>query len=117
MRTKDIANLVSNTDLDAKRAIAAAIRAAFPGHEVLGEEANAGDVAADHLWIVAPLDGTKNFAHNLPHFAVESRCSSISAAWCSNCRLRDIPGDTIPGRAASGRAEAGSPGKVGRSEV
>jgi myo-inositol-1(or 4)-monophosphatase len=63
MRTKDIANLVSDADLDAERAIAAAIRAAFPGHEVLGEEANAGDVAAEHLWVFDPLDGTNNFAH------------------------------------------------------
>jgi myo-inositol-1(or 4)-monophosphatase len=70
MRTKDIANLVSDADVEAERAIVAVIRRAFPGHEVLGEEAHSGDVGADQLWIVDPLDGTNNFAHRIPHYAV-----------------------------------------------
>jgi myo-inositol-1(or 4)-monophosphatase len=56
MRTMDIADLVSDADLEGERAIVAVIRAAFPGHEVLSEEALAGDVAAEHLWIVDLLD-------------------------------------------------------------
>ena len=48
----------------------AVIREAFPGHEVLAEEAHTGDVNAEHLWIVDPLDGTNNFAHKIPHYAV-----------------------------------------------
>jgi myo-inositol-1(or 4)-monophosphatase len=70
MRSKDIANLVSDADVEAERAIVAVIRRAFPGHEVLGEEAHAGDVGAEHLWIIDPLDGTNNFAHRIPHHAV-----------------------------------------------
>jgi myo-inositol-1(or 4)-monophosphatase len=70
MRSKDIANLVSDADLEAEQAIVAVIRRAFPGHEVLGEESHAGDVGAEHLWIVDPLDGTNNFAHRMPHYAV-----------------------------------------------
>jgi myo-inositol-1(or 4)-monophosphatase len=70
MRSKDIANLVSDADLEAEQAIVAVIRRAFPGHEVLGEESHAGDVRAEHLWIVDPLDGTNNFAHRIPHYAV-----------------------------------------------
>ncbi len=70
MRSKDVANLVSDADLEAERAIVAVIREAFPDHEVLGEESHAGDVGAEHLWIVDPLDGTNNFAHKIPHYAV-----------------------------------------------
>jgi len=70
MRSKDIANLVSDADLEAEQAIVAVIRRSFPGHEVLGEESHAGDVGAEHLWIVDPLDGTNNFAHRIPHYAV-----------------------------------------------
>jgi myo-inositol-1(or 4)-monophosphatase len=70
MRSKDIANLVSDADLEAERAIVAVIRKTFLGHEVLGEEAHVGDVGAEHLWIVDPLDGTNNFAHRIPHSAV-----------------------------------------------
>jgi myo-inositol-1(or 4)-monophosphatase len=72
MRSKpgESVNLVSEADVEAEKAIVAVIRESFPGHAVLAEEEHAGDVQAEHLWIVDPLDGTNNFAHHLPHFAV-----------------------------------------------
>ena len=70
MRNKDVANLVSDADIEAEHAIAAVIRKAFPSHAILGEEAYQGDVTAEHLWVVDPIDGTNNFAHQIPHFAV-----------------------------------------------
>ena len=69
-------NLVSEADLESERAIVAVIREAFPGHAVLGEELHGGDgvsdevMAAEHLWIVDPVDGTNNFVHGIPHFGV-----------------------------------------------
>lgn len=70
LRSKAVANFVSEADLEAERAVAEVIRRHFPGHEILGEEIHQGDVAAEHLWVVDPLDGTHNFAHKIPHFAV-----------------------------------------------
>jgi len=70
MRSKDVANLVSDADVEAEHAIAAVIRQTFPDHAILGEEAYAGDATAEHLWVVDPIDGTNNFAHAIPHFAV-----------------------------------------------
>lgn len=70
MRGKQSFNLVSDADLEAERAIAATIRRHFPQHAILGEELHADDVTAEHLWIVDPLDGTNNFAHRVPQFAV-----------------------------------------------
>jgi myo-inositol-1(or 4)-monophosphatase len=70
MRSKDVANLVSDADIEAEQAIAAVIKRAYPGHEVLGEETHHGDAAAVDLWVVDPLDGTNNFAHRIPHFAI-----------------------------------------------
>jgi myo-inositol-1(or 4)-monophosphatase len=70
MRSKDVANLVSDADIEAERAIVAVIRGRFPGHEVLAEEAHQGDAGAADLWVVDPLDGTNNFAHRIPHCAV-----------------------------------------------
>ncbi|MDB5353051.1 MAG: inositol monophosphatase/fructose,6-bisphosphatase family protein [Planctomycetota bacterium] len=70
MRNKDVANLVSDADVEAERVVVATIRGHFPGHEVLGEEGHAGDTSAEHLWVVDPLDGTANFAHQIPVFAV-----------------------------------------------
>lgn len=71
MRTKSASvDLVSDADVNAERAIAAVIREQFPKHSILGEEENSDDLNAEHLWIVDPLDGTTNFAHGIPHFAV-----------------------------------------------
>jgi len=74
-------DLVTEVDRAAERAIASCIaREAGPGHEVLGEEAcssgesalqSADDLAAaPHVWVVDPLDGTTNFVHGIPFFAV-----------------------------------------------
>jgi myo-inositol-1(or 4)-monophosphatase len=63
-------NLVTETDLLAEQAIVASIRESFPDHEILGEEGTKGNVAAEHLWVIDPLDGTNNFAHGMPHFAI-----------------------------------------------
>ncbi|APZ94640.1 inositol monophosphatase family protein [Fuerstiella marisgermanici] len=71
MRTKSASvDLVSDADVNAERAIAEVIRKHFPEHSILGEEENSDDVNTPHLWIVDPLDGTTNFAHGIPHFAV-----------------------------------------------
>ena len=70
MRDKDISNLVSDADIEAERAVVEVIRRSYPGHEVIGEESHQGDPSAEHLWVVDPLDGTNNFAHKIPQFAV-----------------------------------------------
>ncbi|MCA9191047.1 MAG: inositol monophosphatase [Planctomycetales bacterium] len=63
-------NLVSDADIQSEKAIAAFIRSQFATHAILGEEEQVADTRAEHLWIVDPLDGTNNFAHRIPHFAV-----------------------------------------------
>ncbi|MBL8813118.1 MAG: inositol monophosphatase [Planctomycetaceae bacterium] len=70
IRSKGVADLVTDADITAERRIAEIIRKEFPDHSILGEEENAGSVDAEHLWVVDPLDGTTNFAHHIPHFAV-----------------------------------------------
>ena len=70
-------DLVTDADEAAERAIATALRRAFPGALVVGEEAAAADpsllaglMAADLAFVVDPIDGTANFAAGLPLFAV-----------------------------------------------
>ena len=82
MRNKDVANLVSDADVEAEHAIAAVIKRAFPSHAILGEEAYQGDATAEHLWIVDPIDGTNNFAHKIPHFAVSVAYYHAGEAQC-----------------------------------
>jgi myo-inositol-1(or 4)-monophosphatase len=69
IRLKGDIDLVTEADLESERHIVSRIRAAYPGHTILAEEEVQDEAGACH-WIVDPLDGTTNFAHSLPLFAV-----------------------------------------------
>lgn len=62
-------DFVTQVDRGAEREIIQIIHRAYPQHAILGEE---GGKIGDNevVWIVDPLDGTTNFLHRLPHFAV-----------------------------------------------
>lgn len=62
-------DFVSDVDRGAEAEIVHAIRKAHPDHAVLAEEGGA-DGESEWLWIIDPLDGTTNFLHGFPHFAV-----------------------------------------------
>ena len=71
MRSKEPYNLVSDADVDAEKRIVEVIRSTYPDHSFLGEEVHAAaDTDVEHLWVIDPVDGTNNFAHRVPHFAV-----------------------------------------------
>lgn len=68
-------DLVTDADRASEALIANAIRAAYPGHRLIGEEGSRAahddpDAHRPYGWIVDPLDGTTNYAHRYPHFAV-----------------------------------------------
>lgn len=62
-------DFVSEVDHQAEQEIIKVIRKAYPNHGILAEESGpqAGD---DYLWVIDPLDGTTNFLHGFPQFAV-----------------------------------------------
>lgn len=64
-------DLITHYDKAAETLIADRLRSAFPSHHLLAEEGatnSHGD--SPYLWVVDPLDGTTNFAHGFPVFAV-----------------------------------------------
>ncbi|MEO1524788.1 MAG: inositol monophosphatase family protein [Planctomycetota bacterium] len=63
-------DLVSDADVESQHAVAKRIASSYPDHELMGEEDLVGDTSREHVWIIDPLDGTNNFAHHVPHFAV-----------------------------------------------
>ena len=72
---KGATDLVTDTDKASEAAILDIISAAFPDHAVLGEEGGvSGNTSSDYLWCVDPLDGTTNFTHGYPSFAVSIAC-------------------------------------------
>ncbi len=67
-------NLVTEYDKKADYFLIGKINTQFPGHTILAEESGLSrgqaGAAHEHLWIIDPLDGTTNFAHGVPVFAV-----------------------------------------------
>src|SRR5690348_17224297 len=64
-------DLVTDADHASEAALLAFLREGFPEAALLAEESGASGQAAGRLrFIVDPLDGTTNYAHGLPHFAV-----------------------------------------------
>jgi len=87
-------NLVTEADLAAQETIIEMIGYHFPDHSIVAEEQDLEvKSGAPEQWIIDPLDGTNNYAHNIPHF-------SISIAY-----------------ARSGRVEAGVVFDPGREEM
>ncbi len=63
-------DLVTEADTGSEERIKATIKKAFPDHTILAEESGLETGAADCRWIIDPLDGTTNYAHQLGLFAV-----------------------------------------------
>ena len=71
VKKKGPIDLVTEADLASEKNIIETIHSRFPEHEILAEESGlnkTGDSTCQ--WIVDPLDGTTNFAHQIPIFAV-----------------------------------------------
>ena len=68
---KGPADFVTAADLHAEEVLRTELRRARPGYGLLLEEGGAVTGRdADNRWIVDPLDGTLNFLHGIPHFAI-----------------------------------------------
>jgi myo-inositol-1(or 4)-monophosphatase len=63
-------DLVTQYDLAAEELIANGLRAAFPTHGLMAEEGGATAADSGYVWHIDPIDGTNNFAHGIPFFAV-----------------------------------------------
>ncbi|HEX4415620.1 MAG TPA: inositol monophosphatase family protein [Lacipirellulaceae bacterium] len=112
-REKGAADLVTDADIASQRAIQAVIASRYPEHAFIGEEQgkSGGTLERDQMgWIVDPLDGTTNYVHGYPNYAVSvalARGSQLLAgvifdplrnecysageghgAWCNGTRLR-----------------------------
>jgi len=69
VQTKDRNDFVSEVDRQAEQEIIGILRKAYPDHSVLAEESGRRD-GNDYQWIIDPLDGTTNYLHGFPQFAV-----------------------------------------------
>jgi len=71
VREKGPADLVTEADLASQELVEKIVLGAFPDHSLLGEEGpHDSATQAEYRWIVDPLDGTSNYVHGYPFFAV-----------------------------------------------
>ena len=71
--TKQQSDFVTEVDRAAEAEIIDTIREVYPGHAILAEESGAlagSDEASEYQWIIDPLDGTTNFIHGFPQYAI-----------------------------------------------
>ncbi len=63
-------DLVTIADRLSEEAIVSMISSKFPDHQIMAEEGTVKNSDSKYRWIIDPLDGTTNYAHSLPCFAV-----------------------------------------------
>jgi len=72
---KGVNNFVTEVDIKAEQEVKYHLRKAYPDHAILGEESGLdGSPDAEYRWVIDPLDGTTNFIHGIPHYAVSVAC-------------------------------------------
>jgi len=116
-------DFVTEVDRACEAMIAEALTRDVPGSQIVGEELTPRLTTGDVVWIVDPLDGTTNFLHGYPQYAVSIGCavrgelcagvvhdvardivyraSSGGGAWCGDARLH-VSTLTEPRRALIG---------------
>ena len=67
---KGPADFVTNADLKAEKIIIEELRKAKPHYSILSEEKGKENNKDNKTWIIDPIDGTINFLHGIPHFAI-----------------------------------------------
>lgn len=93
IRMKGEIDLVTEADLASENSILAALSRSFPTVPVLAEESSADyrQIPPGPVWVVDPLDGTTNFAHGFPVFAVSVAYSvdRVTLAGAVYCPMQD----------------------------
>jgi myo-inositol-1(or 4)-monophosphatase len=101
-------DLVTDADLAAEKAIIAVLRSACPEHGIIAEESGAHSGSTEERWLVDPLDGTVNYAHQIPFFAVSiafARGDDVLAGVV----LNPVSGELFAARAGAGAFLNGAP--------
>ncbi|MBI4093831.1 inositol monophosphatase [Candidatus Kaiserbacteria bacterium] len=68
MKSDDLWDCVTQADLDADRIIVSAIKKKYPSHGIISEESGEYYPDSEYVWIIDPIDGTRNFATHVPLF-------------------------------------------------
>lgn len=70
VQQKGAIDLVTEFDQRSEEVIVPALQKEFPEHAILAEESGLHQKTSEYQWVVDPIDGTTNFAHGIPLFAI-----------------------------------------------
>ena len=71
VRQKSAFDLVTEVDVNIERYITQQILSVFPGDQIHAEELSSSQAITGRTWVIDPIDGTCNFAHNIPMFGIQ----------------------------------------------
>ena len=100
-------DLVSAADLEAEKEILAILRRAFPHASMVAEESG-GSHESGAAFYVDPVDGTLNFVHGVPFFAISIGCG-INGAGAAAAVLNPLSGDVYTAVRGAGAYKNGKP--------
>ena len=75
-------DLLTIADIESEKYLVKKIESIYPNHSILSEEIGSLNKSSDFTWVIDPLDGTTNFAHNLPIFSVSIALKKIDEVIC-----------------------------------
>jgi myo-inositol-1(or 4)-monophosphatase len=104
-------NLVTEMDRKSERLIVERLGKAFPGDDVWGEEGSGNRTGADRVWVVDPIDGTTNYAHEYPVFSV-SIGLQVAGRMEAGVVYNPLLDDVYAARRGSGATLNGRPRRV-----
>ncbi len=67
---KNEGDVVTQADLDSEKILVNAIKKEYPGQGIISEESEDYNTDSEYVWVIDPLDGTRNFSTNTPFFGV-----------------------------------------------
>ena len=105
---KGAIDLVTEADIGSEEKIVAVIQTAFPDHTILAEESGLSKTASDYKWLIDPLDGTTNFAHQVPIYTI-SIAFAIKDEICVGLVLNPVNAELFTAIRGQGAQLNGSP--------
>lgn len=111
VQKKSAIDLVTEADTAAEAIIIETIQAQFSDHRILAEESGLSKGSADNMWIIDPLDGTTNFAHQLAIFGI-SIAFALRGEIAVGVVLNPMSGELFTATSGKGAFLNGKPIKV-----
>jgi myo-inositol-1(or 4)-monophosphatase len=116
VKKKGAIDLVTEADLASENAIIKLIRAVYPDHTILAEESGVIPGTDPCEWIIDPLDGTTNYAHNLPDFSL-SIAFALEGDIVFGTVLNPVSGELFCGTRDQGATINGRPIRVSSTKT